>query len=42
VVLPALAGIGLPLLEHASTEDSFAMTGRIVLGTQTKKQVKKA
>ncbi len=41
-MLPALAGIGLPLLEHASTEDSFAVTGRIVLGAQIKTQVKKA
>jgi hypothetical protein len=40
-VLPALAGIGLPLLEHASTDDSFAVTGRIVLGVRMKTQIKK-
>jgi hypothetical protein len=39
-VLPALAGIGLPLPEHASTDDSFDAMARIVLTSTAKTQVK--
>ncbi|SIT50738.1 hypothetical protein BN2476_930036 [Paraburkholderia piptadeniae] len=40
VMLPAHTGIGLPLLEHVSTEDSFKATRRIVVGTRSGWQVK--